>query len=437
MKKILFIHLAKTGGSSLRRILKNTPQLNTFDCIHNDSFIRFRDGVRVERRSLVARQLAHYDVAILIVRHPLDRLLSCYRYFLGGGLNQRGQGSFSVDLENQAFLLDRAPTLLECSRHLSGISEKIPHFKPMCHWLDAIPNPVADLVLTGRQERFDADLTYIFNLLNVQNNTPLSVRHNASSTIHVDPWCVESRRLANKFYCDDFQRFGYSSSEQSARFIIQYWDQISPPQLIARRMDEWRVSNPNWLYQSYDRLSASVYLGEQYGNELREAFLDIRFAAMQADVFRIGYLLASGGLWIDAATSCLSPVDQWLPEDVSLLLLRRDHQEFPKIWNGLIYASRPGHPLLVHAWEKISQNLLARRGISVYKSFGPRVIRDLFETGMFDEDLALGSIKVLPTRDLQGQLSIGSSVSVAGADQHWSKRQQTESLYFSQPSSSS
>ena len=152
---------------------------------------------------------------------------------------------------------------------------------------------------------------------------------------------------------------------------------------------------------------------------------------MQADVFRIGYLLASGGLWIDAATSCLIPVDQWLHTDASLLLLRRDHQNFPKVWNGLIYASRSGHPLLVQAWEKISKNLLARRGVSVYKSFGPRVIRDLFETGMFDSDLINGSIKVLPASDLQGQLRIGSSVSVTGEDQHWSKRQETESLYFS------
>ena len=196
-------------------------------------------------------------------------------------------------------------------------------------------------------------------------------------------------------------------------------------------MNDWRLRNPNWSYQCYERWSASVFLGERYGDALREAFLDIRFPAMQADVFRVGYLLASGGLWIDAATTALSPVGEWLHEDVSLLLLRRDYQVFPKVCNGLIYASDPGHPLLVKAWDKISINLLARRGVSVYKNFGPRVIRDLFETGMFDSDLINGSIKVLPASDLQGRLRIGSSVSVTGADQHWSKRQETESLYFS------
>ena len=436
MKKILFIHLAKTGGSSFRRILKNNSQLNRFDCIHNGYFLRFRDGVRVERRPLIASQLAHYDVAILIVRHPLDRLLSCYRYFLGGGLNQRGKGSFPSDLESQAFLLDQAPSLLECSRHLAEISEKIPHFRPLCHWLDAIPNPVADLVVTGHQEHFEADLEYIFDLLNVKNVSTLSARHNTSPVVKLDPWCLESRQLATQFYSADFQRFGYSLSGKSSKCIVQYWDHASPPSLIAQRMNDWHVGNPNWSYQCYNRLSASTFLGEHYGDALREAFLDIRFAAMQADVFRIGYLLASGGLWIDAATTCLSPVDHWLYEDVSLLILRREHQEFPKVWNGLIYASGSRHSLLAQAWEQISKNLLARRGVSVYKNFGPRVIRDLFETGMFDRDLINGSIKVLPASDLQGRLRIGSSVSVTGADQHWSKRQETESLYFSQSSPS-
>jgi hypothetical protein len=314
---------------------------------------------------------------------------------------------------------------------LAEIAEKIPHFQPACHWLDAIPNPVASLVFTGRQESFEVDVRYIFDLLGVKDDNSFATRYNSSSVIPKDLWNSESRRLASEFYSADFKRFGYPLSDANSKVIVQYWDHASPPSLIAQRMNDWRLFNPNWSYLCFNRLTASVFLGTHYGDALREAFLDIRFAAMQADVFRIGYLLASGGLWIDAATTCLSTVDDWLYEDVSLLILRRDHQEFPKVWNGLIYASGSGHPLLVQAWEQISKNLLARRGVSVYKNFGPRVIRDLFETGMFDSDLVNGSIKVLPASDLQAQLKIGSSVSVTGAHQHWSNRQESESLYFS------
>lgn len=212
MRKILFIHLAKTGGTSVRRLFQNHPQLHSFDCIHNGVFIRFRDGVRIERCPLIASKLTRYDVAILMVRHPLARLLSCYNYFLAGGRNQLEgkERIFPHGIKHQTFLLEKAPNFLECCQNLSEISRNIPHFQPVCHWLDQIPNPPADLVLTGRQERFDADLAIILELLNVKNIGDLTKRHNQSRPSHQDPWCSESRRLAAVFYRGDFQRFGYA-----------------------------------------------------------------------------------------------------------------------------------------------------------------------------------------------------------------------------------
>ena len=69
---------------------------------------------------------------------------------------------------------------------------------------------------------------------------------------------------------------------------------------------------------------------------MHDAFLDIRLPAMQADVFRIAFVLACGGLWVDAATTCLSPVKAWLDLQTPLLLLRKPKQIAPQAWNGLI-----------------------------------------------------------------------------------------------------
>jgi hypothetical protein len=150
---------------------------------------------------------------------------------------------------------------------------------------------------------------------------------------------------------------------------------------------------------------------------------------MQADVFRIAYLLAEGGIWIDAATVCLASMESWLVCRDSLLLLRRHHQEHPKICTGLIVAPRAGHPLLAAAWTTIADRLLARSGNNVYRDFGPRVLRDLLASGRFDH-----CIDVLLEADLSSCLQFGSSGSLLGSGTHWSQRQQKESLYFSQPS---
>ena len=208
--------------------------------------------------------------------------------------------------------------------------------------------------------------------------------------------------------------------------LIQYWDQSSPPPVLLARMDRWKELHPSWRYQRYDRQSAADFIGSTYGSALQDAFLDIRLPAMQADVFRIAALQGQAGLWIDAATHCHQPLECWLDRHRPLVLLRRTHQQHPKVWNGFIYSAAAGHPLLVAAWQHIAAAVLARDGERVYRDFGPGVLRDLLAAGAPEAGL-----QVLPESQLSNQLCIGSSSDALPGDRHWSQRQQTESLYLS------
>ena len=208
--------------------------------------------------------------------------------------------------------------------------------------------------------------------------------------------------------------------------LIQYWDQPDPPAVIADRMEGWSQHHPGWSYRRFDRTGAAVFIQKHYGNDLHDAFLDIRLPAMQADVFRIAALQAQGGVWIDAATRCLAPLEGWLNLRQPLVLMRRAHQQHPKIWNGFISSAAPGHPLLVAAWQKIAAALLARSGERVYRDFGPGVLRDLLAAGAADPGL-----QVLQEADLKAQLVVCSSSDALPSDQHWSKRQHHEPLYLS------
>ena len=426
MRRLLFVHLAKTGGTSLRRLLKSTPETSSFDCVHNGALIRFRDGVKVDHQPLVPGGLGHYDVAVMMMRHPLARLSSCYHYFLNGGLNQRGKGDFPHDTAIQQFLLRDAPTLPACCALLPQIAARIPHIQPVCHWLDQLPNPLADLVFTGRQERFAEDLRRFLELLDLDPSSHVAERRNTGPAPGEDPWTPGSVRMAEQFYAADFQRFGYELTPLSEPQLIQYWDQSVPPAELLARMERWQQLHPGWSYQRYDRDEAARFIGSIYGAALEEAFLDIRLPAMQADVFRIAVLNARGGVWIDAATTCRQPLDAWLNQRQPLVLLRRAHQQHPKVWNGFIHAAAPGHPLLAAAWHRIASALLARGGERVYRDFGPGLLRDLLAAGAPEAGL-----QVLQEQDLQAQLQIGSSSDVLPGEQHWSKRQRTESLYIS------
>ena len=216
-----------------------------------------------------------------------------------------------------------------------------------------------------------------------------------------------------------------SSASKGSR-LIQYWDQPVPPAVLLERMERWRELHPGWRYQRYHRQSAAQFIASIYGPALEEAFLDIRLPAMQADVFRIAALQSQTAVWIDAATRCLQPLEAWLDQLRPLVLLRRCHQQYPKVWNGFIYSAAAGHPLLKAAWQRIAAALLARRGERVYRDFGPGVLRDLLAAGAPEAGL-----QVLPEAELIDYVCIGSSSDALPGDRHWSQRQQLESLYLS------
>ena len=231
MTQLLFVHLAKTGGTSVRKILK-ASLVNSFDCVHHHTLIRFRNGERTHRSQFKPRELGPYPLAFLMVRHPVARLISCYHYFLAGGLNaQPRDRCFPEDQAAQRFLEELAPNLEQCCQQLPQIAAQLPHFQPMTFWLDALPNPLADRVFTGRQERFDADLHLLFDQLQVPLDPALLQRSNSSPP---EPLLASAPSLLSgetalsasdlsqgalaqlqAFYADDFRRFNYSLKPES------------------------------------------------------------------------------------------------------------------------------------------------------------------------------------------------------------------------------
>ena len=222
MNGLLFVHLAKTGGTSVRRILKASAA-NSFACIHHHTLLRFQDGQRVERRRFAPKELAPYALAFLMVRHPVDRLISCYRYFSAGGLNaQAGEQQFPADRAAQQLLQQLAPSLEQCCFKLPEIAAELPHFQSMVHWLDALPNPLAERVITGRQERFDADLQLLFEQLGVPLDPALLQRSNSSGPVQPSApqgagLSAEALAQIQAFYEDDFRRFNYPLAPEAAQ----------------------------------------------------------------------------------------------------------------------------------------------------------------------------------------------------------------------------
>ena len=77
-RKILFIHLPKTGGSTIESILLKQPDFYTLqDKILRDKYLW--KGLKAKNDDL--NQKLHDYKVFTVIRHPEDRFLSSYNYF--------------------------------------------------------------------------------------------------------------------------------------------------------------------------------------------------------------------------------------------------------------------------------------------------------------------------------------------------------------------
>lgn len=102
--------------------------------------------------------------------------------------------------------------------------------------------------------------------------------------------------------------FAGSAPRAIPRRIWAYWDagEGAAPPIVRACLASWRAQNPDWDLTVLDRHSAPALA------ELPMGPGDIAVQSY-ADLLRLRLLSRHGGVWVDATTFCLRPLDHWLP----------------------------------------------------------------------------------------------------------------------------
>jgi mannosyltransferase OCH1-like enzyme len=101
------------------------------------------------------------------------------------------------------------------------------------------------------------------------------------------------------------------------RNIVQFWhDPKDLPQDIKACISSWmRWTVSGFTHRLFDEHSARTFIGAMLDTGHVRAFDRCYHPAMQADYFRLCYLLIEGGFYIDADDVCLAPQIDWLFDD--------------------------------------------------------------------------------------------------------------------------
>jgi len=91
-------------------------------------------------------------------------------------------------------------------------------------------------------------------------------------------------------------------AEPVPRVLIHYWhDPHDLPDDVRACIDSWDpLLKEGFAFRTFNDASAAEYIAERYGTREREAFARCRHPAMRSDYLRMCFVLAEGGLYIDA-----------------------------------------------------------------------------------------------------------------------------------------
>lgn len=101
------------------------------------------------------------------------------------------------------------------------------------------------------------------------------------------------------------------------RTIVQFWHDLRElPEDIAECIASWaRWKTSGFKHQLFDEHGAKAFISASLGMRYERAFDRCYHPAMQADYFRLCYLLVEGGFYVDADDVCVGTEIGWLFDD--------------------------------------------------------------------------------------------------------------------------
>jgi hypothetical protein len=113
------------------------------------------------------------------------------------------------------------------------------------------------------------------------------------------------------------QPFNAQYMQRTPRTIVQFWHNLQQlPRDVEDCIATWtRWTSSGFVYRLFDEENAKSFIGASLGARHEHAFERCYHPAMQADYFRLCYLLMEGGFYVDADDVCVGTDVGWLFDD--------------------------------------------------------------------------------------------------------------------------
>jgi hypothetical protein len=172
-------------------------------------------------------------------------------------------------------------------------------------------------------------------------------------------------------------RYGSMSIVPRHLWMLWFQGEKNAPEIVRRCINSWRRLNPGWTVHVLDRQS----IRDVVTIDLSEATLQKLALPMQADLFRLALLRQHGGVWADATTLCVRPLDDYIDATVAasgFFAFRNRNRE--RMISNWFLSATPDHPIVVSVLSALVHYFLVHppgRASSSLQVLGHKLVREL------------------------------------------------------------
>ncbi|MEJ8566903.1 sulfotransferase family 2 domain-containing protein [Elongatibacter sediminis] len=198
--KVLFLHIPKTGGTSIEKALGSQSTMTFYSRIQPTE-------LRVCPQHMVVRDLfmllgsKGWDHAFSVVRNPYDRIESEYCFRSDIGDNRYGQ---KIDFSTWVL------TSLHKSKRKPWFWDN--HFRPQTDFIDS------NVTLFRYEDGIETAVREAQAWLGLKQVRSLEIM-NASERKR-QTWSADALNSFNDFYANDFKELGYRKRNKTLRFFL-------------------------------------------------------------------------------------------------------------------------------------------------------------------------------------------------------------------------
>ena len=85
------------------------------------------------------------------------------------------------------------------------------------------------------------------------------------------------------------------------------------PLATSKSYKSWKDLNPSFQFEYYDDAMSSQFILDYLGPDMHALYESFPLGVMRGDLWRYAILYVHGGIYSDSDTTCLRPVEEWLP----------------------------------------------------------------------------------------------------------------------------